>query len=814
MKRFTMLLLGVCLFSFSIKAQMVPTNDLSLKKTLTGNTVSEIAPYGSGFIMVSTDGTNDFITSTTDGTNFMDVETLELGSAKRLAGWADSDKAFYLGHNTSETPDAGKELRLFDGTSASYIFNHDPVANDLNPVTNVLRVMNGDSYYYHYLCAGTWSPATGTPTKGYLTDGTDGGTFDLIAPEGGFGPSDEALANGKFEGAAFNGKLYYEGKNEPLLGFAMSSLYAADGVNLTTVYTHDSDVEGLSNMIATSSHLYFYSSETYTTSGNARVFAMGTDDEVSLVTEASGTEIYCLKQIMPQTLGNKVYAVAVTTAGTKLVEMNGTSAQYYHLNNESESDNIVDMVVSGDYVYVLASTTGNETELFVIKPSSVEPAYVNAMAENISPSDNFSMLTAINGGVAFTGNDWVYVSSGNPGTTKSLMPQKAGITNLFSTADKLYVFANNGADTEIYEYTPNFSSKTITITVMEDGTTTGIQYMSVSLTDGLENYSGSTDADGNTQFSDIPYGNYEVSINGGSYVPYEGLLSVNDFFGDKTFYVVVGANFMINVYDAATNAQLADVTVEYVNTADQSSYSTTIVENRNMYMNNILTIPYGTYNVTITRVGYTAYTEEGVVVDANTQMVNYNINQGFISFYVRLFDNSRMPNETEVPAAGGGTVTLTNTDDPTMSYEASVIEVPMDGYVVYMSSFEDIPYGNYSGIATADGFEDASFTLVLNDDSNFPPHPAVYMDPIPTGIEDTELTKVRVYPNPADDFIQLESANAIQSVEIYSVNGTKVKALNNEQITQINISELPKGLYLVATTDSNGQRQITKINKR
>ncbi|MBN1251016.1 MAG: endonuclease [Bacteroidales bacterium] len=82
-----------------------------------------------------------------------------------------------------------------------------------------------------------------------------------------------------------------------------------------------------------------------------------------------------------------------------------------------------------------------------------------------------------------------------------------------------------------------------------------------------------------------------------------------------------------------------------------------------------------------------------------------------------------------------------------------------------------------------------------------------------SGIENLELL-YKIYPNPAKDFINIESENQINKIEILSINGQNLKTeiINNSK-AKINISELPKGIYFLNLSDSNGNISSSKFVK-
>jgi uncharacterized repeat protein (TIGR01451 family) len=69
------------------------------------------------------------------------------------------------------------------------------------------------------------------------------------------------------------------------------------------------------------------------------------------------------------------------------------------------------------------------------------------------------------------------------------------------------------------------------------------------------------------------------------------------------------------------------------------------------------------------------------------------------------------------------------------------------------------------------------------------------------------------YPNPVKNSLIISSESIIDHIEIYSVLGQKVKSVKMDGIqTEINLSELTRGLYLVKAT-SSGQEKTVKIIK-
>lgn len=68
--------------------------------------------------------------------------------------------------------------------------------------------------------------------------------------------------------------------------------------------------------------------------------------------------------------------------------------------------------------------------------------------------------------------------------------------------------------------------------------------------------------------------------------------------------------------------------------------------------------------------------------------------------------------------------------------------------------------------------------------------------------------KASIYPNPTSDNINIEMENEVKSVEIYSLLGQKVLSVNTKNI---NVSNLPKGVYMVRIEDTNNTITTQKL---
>ena len=71
----------------------------------------------------------------------------------------------------------------------------------------------------------------------------------------------------------------------------------------------------------------------------------------------------------------------------------------------------------------------------------------------------------------------------------------------------------------------------------------------------------------------------------------------------------------------------------------------------------------------------------------------------------------------------------------------------------------------------------------------------------------------RIFPNPTHDLLYLESSSEIQSMEIYSSQGTCVMKKDGfaEYSTQVNVSAFPRGIYLLQLKTKGNQMIHSKL---
>ncbi len=89
-----------------------------------------------------------------------------------------------------------------------------------------------------------------------------------------------------------------------------------------------------------------------------------------------------------------------------------------------------------------------------------------------------------------------------------------------------------------------------------------------------------------------------------------------------------------------------------------------------------------------------------------------------------------------------------------------------------------------------------------NDDTNSNGTPDFLENAVALGVQAVAVKgeSVKVYPNPATTVLNIQNltTNTVTSIEIYSVNGTKVKTIKpSEAVTNISVADLQSGVYFV-----------------
>ena len=65
------------------------------------------------------------------------------------------------------------------------------------------------------------------------------------------------------------------------------------------------------------------------------------------------------------------------------------------------------------------------------------------------------------------------------------------------------------------------------------------------------------------------------------------------------------------------------------------------------------------------------------------------------------------------------------------------------------------------------------------------------------GVSDNNFNKIKIYPNPSSQIINISSVESIEQITIYNMLGVQVKTINEEAIKNVDVSELSNGTYFM-----------------
>jgi hypothetical protein len=108
-----------------------------------------------------------------------------------------------------------------------------------------------------------------------------------------------------------------------------------------------------------------------------------------------------------------------------------------------------------------------------------------------------------------------------------------------------------------------------------------------------------------------------------------------------------------------------------------------------------------------------------------------------------------------------------------------------------------------------------NFTCIVDEDT-FRTSPRVWgIDSIKLGITNaTKETQIIVYPNPAQEYLNIQGVESGFSIELYDVMGKMVlQKLCDSTITTLNVEHLAKGTYSLKIITKEGNEGIVKVMK-
>jgi len=153
-------------------------------------------------------------------------------------------------------------------------------------------------------------------------------------------------------------------------------------------------------------------------------------------------------------------------------------------------------------------------------------------------------------------------------------------------------------------------------------------------------------------------------------------------------------------------------------------------------------------------------------------------------------------NASTASAADGSIVASAAGGTPAITYSIT----PNVGTQNPAGTFANLPVGNYTIVAV--DANNCSQSLTEEVKANWA-----------VGVQDLEKYAIRLYPNPVQDNLKVESDQSIEAISILDVTGKKVKEFLQPQ-NIISLKELPSGVYMLQIKLTNNESVFSRISKQ
>lgn len=197
----------------------------------------------------------------------------------------------------------------------------------------------------------------------------------------------------------------------------------------------------------------------------------------------------------------------------------------------------------------------------------------------------------------------------------------------------------------------------------------------------------------------------------------------------------------------------------------------------------------GTYNVTFSKEGYFSKTQQVTVTNNNMTTVNISLEPKYFSLLLTSYINNE-----SFDGAGDGSIKVT-VQGGTPDYEG-------------LWSNGQTSYGNEMTITN---LTCGTYSITVSDANNCKDSIKNMQIPFFSGIEETDLSEMQIYPNPTNGIFVIESINNIQEIEIYNMFGTKILSEKpNKNKIYYNL-KIDSGTYFIEIKSLENKKIVKKL---
>jgi hypothetical protein len=85
---------------------------------------------------------------------------------------------------------------------------------------------------------------------------------------------------------------------------------------------------------------------------------------------------------------------------------------------------------------------------------------------------------------------------------------------------------------------------------------------------------------------------------------------------------------------------------------------------------------------------------------------------------------------------------------------------------------------------------------------------------LPVNVLENKAHNIRLYPNPANDWVRLEGLKSTDVAELLDLTGRRINSWSGQSNYQLDLAELAEGVYFVRVLTQNGEYSKRLVVKK
>ena len=205
----------------------------------------------------------------------------------------------------------------------------------------------------------------------------------------------------------------------------------------------------------------------------------------------------------------------------------------------------------------------------------------------------------------------------------------------------------------------------------------------------------------------------------------------------------------------------------------------------------------------------------GTTYGSGEYPLNQLVNIGAVptmGYYFTGWQDGNMDNPRTIVVTGDAEYIASFSQEPVLTFTVTVLCDETQGFILgagtyiagSIATIAAIPADGFVFVRWSDGTTENPKQVIVDEDIIL----AAFFEF--TSVDENGMEAVSLYPNPASDKLYLEGLEEECEISIYNVMGTKVKTTILQGDSEINISDLPAGLYFVRIGNRHSLKFIKK----